>query len=603
MRLDPRFFDELRSPARSERRVVFGFDSEDDSKGRPLSFTFHDGKRAWMFDRPEDAVAFIRNHDAGAPISFFAHNLEYDLGNLLKCGDYSFLRKVVRSNIYLTVELTGTRNTLHNSAAFFPGTVAEMGEAIGLPKLAFDPRSPAYRVRDAQIVQVFMEGTDARTREEFGVPLGISIGQTSSSIFAKAYAPRGRRAWATYNDPKILNAFYGGRTEVFKVGTHEKPVTVADVNSAYPNAMASHAYPDCRQLEPSRLATHTHGVGRFTIRVPEMPFPPLPWRSHQGRIYFPTGDISGYWAYAEVRNAVRLGCKVLREEEGVGTNAEVYPFGNFVADLYRGKSNAKTRFEREFYKMLLNSAYGKFVQSHPDRQYTLEKPDGPCEMVGPFWEQERSMNRAPLNSNYLWGVHVTAYARIHLLDQILAAHNAGAEVLYCDTDSVMYTGAAPLDFGPGLGQMSIKSFDAAFFRLAKGYVLCRRAKDGDGYTVAAVAAKGVPSERGLDFLRYGVASAWKPVRLREGLVRSSGGATFAERVEGVNVWRAVKRSVRYEYVKRPRIGRSGTRPPRIREVELIEAHLFNPKAPKFSLDVRPSRRNREKVLSKARSLF
>ena len=41
---------------------------------------------------------------------------------------------------------------------------------------------------------------------------------------------------------------------------------------------------------------------------------------------------------------------------------------------------------------------------------------------------------------YQWGVYVTAWARYRLEEGIILAHGAGADFLYCDTDSVKYIG-------------------------------------------------------------------------------------------------------------------------------------------------------------------
>lgn len=549
------------------RRIV-GFDSEDDQKGTPIMFTFHDGERSWVFRTPREAVDFILSYDPGEPVVFYAHNLEYDLSNLFKCGDYSWVKKWVNTSILLSVKLEKSRNILQNSQAFFSGSVAEMGEIIGLPKLPFDPNNPAYAIRDAEIVQRFMAAAEERMWAEFGMGLGVSLGQTSAHLFMRHFVPKA--GYASCNAPEILGAFYGGRTEIFHLGTHEGAITDADIKSSYPFAMAAYDYPDCRFLEASRIDTHEHGVGKFTIKVPDVPYPALPWRTERGGVYYPTGTFSGVWTYADVRRALAQGAKIIREAPGIGTDLSVRPFRSFVDLLFGKKAKAKDKFSREFYKILLNAGYGKLLQVNPERIYTREKPLGETQRVGPFWESLQYPTRTPALSNYMWGVHVTAYARIHLLDQIEKVRAAGGIPLYCDTDSVIYSGKVSLDFGEGLGQLGRDDYDAAFFRLAKGYVLCTK-KKGE-YVATKIAAKGVPQEHGLEYLRTGMATAWKPVRLRGGLVKAPGGGNAVETAEGLNVWKSVKREVRREYLKRPRVpGSQETRPPNVREIPEIES--------------------------------
>jgi hypothetical protein len=582
MKLDSDYIGLIR-PSRIPRapKKIIGWDSEDDSKGTPISFNFYDGEKDYRFTDPAAALQFILSYDPETPALFYSHNLEYELGNLFKSGNFGFVKGMVKSDLLLSVTLFDCKHELRNSMAYFNGTLADMGKSIGLEKLPFDPHDPAYAARDAQIPQVFMSQTQERLLAEFGLPLGVSLGHTSSMILA-AFAPK--RGWKSYNDPEILNAFYGGRTEVFRLGTHEEPLTVADVNSAYPHAMNSNPYPDCRFLRRSTIKTALHGVGKFTIRVPKgMQYPPLPWRSERGGIYYPTGNISGWWCYAEVRRAVELGCTILREEPGVGTDYSIYPFGGFVSRLYEGKNSLAARkdpFLRAHYKTLLTAGYGKLIQSRANKRYTIDKPEGECQRIGPFWESSEEISKAPPMSNYLWGVHVTAYARLHLMEQMLRVEAAGGKLLYCDTDSIMFTGQAKLNYGPELGQLSRQQYDAAFFRLAKGYVLCRKSRRG--YTVKTIAAKGMPKENGLEFLRRGVASTWKPVRLRRGLVLTEGSANAMEKAEGLNVWNQVRRTIRQEYLKRPRVEGDYTRPPHISEIAGIE-QKSKQTAPEFTL--------------------
>lgn len=578
----------------SKRRIV-GFDSEDDGNGNVISFAFYDGETAVVFYTAAEAIAYIQNYPG--PAIFFAHNLEYDVGNLFKGGDFGFVKDMIYSNTMLMAILRDTKNTLQNSQAFFSGSVRDMGEIIGLPKLPFDPYSREYVVRDAMIVQIFISKIQDRLLNEFGISIGVSLGQTSARLFANAFTPT--RGFRSYNNPDILDSFYGGRTEIYRLGTHEQKVTDADVKSCYSHVMRNRPYPDCRHLRKSKFDTTFFGVGQFMIEVPETLFPVLPWRSPSGRIYFPTGKISGSWTYAEIRYALERGCKILKEHPGIGTDYSISPFKNFVDTIFDKKKNAEqalalnpadteAKFLYAFYKILLNAGYGKLIQHKPDGSLSYEKPEGDVEnlmRVGPFWSSKSPLLRAPPMSNYLWGTHVTAYARLHLLDQILKAESAGARPLYCDTDALMFTGEVELDYGEGLGQLSRTYYDAAYFRQAKGYVLCERV--GEEYVAKKIAAKGVPAEHGLEFLARGMAAVMKPVRLRRGLsAPHDQNASQFEKAEGLNAWAEVERHVRSEYLKRPRItGSENTRAPRIQEIEAIEKKMEKFTAPEFSIKV------------------
>jgi hypothetical protein len=155
----------------------------------------------------------------------------------------------------------------------------------------------------------------------------------------------------------------------------------------------------------------------------------------------------------------------------------------------------------------------------------------------------------------MWGAHVTSYGRIHLLRQLRAvADKEGCQILYCDTDSVMWTGKADpgLDLDQKrLGALKVDDYDRAEFFMPKGYVL--HWKDGAGKRCADVACKGVPLPRDFNkdhegtnkdprikFMRTGTSKAVRPVRLRASLATG----------EVANVWREVTKERRGDYTRR-----------------------------------------------------
>jgi hypothetical protein len=463
----------------------------------------------------------------------------------------------------LKADLLGSKHYFINSNSFFGGPLKKMGEAIGLPKLDGDVTNPEYVKRDAEIVYRFMVMFQKQIND-MGINLGITIGQLAMGAYRRNYMEDSRQI--TYNSPNCLKAYYGGRVEIFYKGAIED-VKVSDINSSYPNVMANFPYPDTSTIEPSSIDTHEFGIGKFKIHVPESTFiPTLPIKSKAKRLFFPTGTFTGWWTYAEVRDALSHGAKIIKEYSGEGTNRACMPFVSFIEDFYEKRLEAKARkndFEVLFYKLFMNNLYGKWCQHKGGSTINREPMSaGMAERqkvtldrkLGNFYCYSSEKDGPPRTANFLWGVYITSYARLELLKGLREIHNKGGTVIYCDTDSIMFNGVdSPLPIGKELGLWDEEKFDLGVFRQAKGYLLCNK-KDKE-YEIEKVACKGVNTDFAYDFIVRGMAKVMKPMRFKESIVRISAdvnkdkGEEF-EKAMGVNVWREVEKSMNSLYIKR-----------------------------------------------------
>ena len=118
---------------------------------------------------------------------------------------------------------------------------------------------------------------------------------------------------------------------------------------------------------------------------------------------------------------------------------------NEVIKYYKDKTELKGVAGQEIYydkaKALLNSLYGMMAQD-PVKHNLIFKQVGDWEEDTSKTDEEilgKSNNRAFLA--YQWGVWVTAHSRDALERGIRLVHETdGADFVYCDTDSVKYTG-------------------------------------------------------------------------------------------------------------------------------------------------------------------
>lgn len=119
---------------------------------------------------------------------------------------------------------------------------------------------------------------------------------------------------------------------------------------------------------------------------------------------------------------------------------------NEVIKYYKDKTELKGVAGQEIYydeaKALLNSLYGMMAQD-PVKHNLIFKQEGDWEEDTSLTDEEilgKSNQRAFLA--YQWGVWVTAHSRDALERGIRLVHDTeGADFVYCDTDSVKYTGS------------------------------------------------------------------------------------------------------------------------------------------------------------------
>jgi hypothetical protein len=623
---------------------IVGFDSEDDTYGKPLSFAFFSDNGSFYTRDADEAIDYIYNYKEKA--LFCAHNLEYDIGNLFKHCTFKYIDEMIYASKLLKCTIMGSKNEFLNSSSFFAGSLKKMGDLVGIPKLEGNSLDPAYNIRDAEIVYAFMNTFQERLHDTIGINLGVSIGQLSMNAYQTKYMRKFSQV--TYNSPNCIGseangsgAYYGGRVEMFYKGIIQEKIKVADINSCYPKVMRDSLYPDTSYIEHSSIHTHEFGIGKFTVRVPENLFvPPLPFKSESGRLFFPVGVFTGWWTYAEVRYAMTLGTEILAEHEGEGTHISCDPFAEFIDDFYgqrivhkkilkENSNDTDAKFNDLFLKLFQNNLYGKWCQHKPSVKMTrfrlpvnkLSKLKIYKEFkVGPFYSYTIEREKPPVTANYLWGVYVTSYARIYLHKQIMAVVAGGGRVIYCDTDSIMFTGSSgSLIFGDELGELSLEEYDAGIFRQAKGYLLCKKENppvfhyskgkvfqngkliyQGNGqkrfamdaisvlqahagfekYVVKKVACKGVPTHLALDFITKGSVSFLKPMRLKEANIRMYAEANkdkdekFMKEV-GVNYWREVDKVMKSIYIKR-KGDRGVTLPVDADEILEMESKSFSP---------------------------
>ena len=419
---------------------------------------------------------------------FFVHNVEFDLtklfGNVFKHPDFVVLNAGSRF-IKLTY-YQGGREKKKNPIYFLDtynlwvASLAKIGEDLGYPKTktpdkfmsdpktgkpnwnpetdTIDQKDIDYCFNDCEITQRIVE-TVAEILTPFNINLKLTAGACAKAIF-KAIA---FKKWFDYDigiDETAREAYYGGRTETFNNGKGAGLAYGYDINSSYPNQMRNNVFPDPQDMKYRKAKTEKdvigimgglEGWGNFTIEIPNMKVPPLPYRTD--KLIFPTGTITGVWCFPEIRNAIKVGCKIVKCNWIVAGRRIESPFKEFVDLIYQKKSDAKDNGNdavAELYKRFMNALSGKLGQRNPIMNDVVHSEDEVPDNT-PFncYDGVYILGKIPKERSeetiVAWIAYITSYARVQLHEALI-----NGEPLYCDTDSVYTTVPFPDEWIDGL---------------------------------------------------------------------------------------------------------------------------------------------------------
>ena len=284
-----------------------------------------------------------------------------------------------------------------------------------------------------------------------------------------------------FNDAYVRKSYFGGAVDIFKA--YAKNVYYYDVNSLYPKAM--------RELMPlnvieTLIETKDFNLDNFfgfldleiecptTIKHPILPF------KLDGRTIFPQGLISGVYFSEEIKEAVKLGYKIIKVHSAKRFSSD-YIFKEYVDDMYALKANSSGA-ERWIAKLLLNSLYGIFGRK-PDIIKTITVNNDQIEKYlvtytvkniipidnnktilliidkinnelledfnNELDDSNNSNIKPSVRSNVAIASAITAYARINMIP-----YKIHPNTIYTDTDSIITTSKLPDNLlGKELGLM------------------------------------------------------------------------------------------------------------------------------------------------------
>lgn len=457
-------------------KKVYGFDIEtyDNNKKFLMCSIYSDDFQKFYYST-EDFVSDLKTNPIFKDSFIFATNLAFDFfgvffthkdkkefytlfqgSGLLFAKTYFYKGEFLSQGRLKTMSLKSL--TFIDSLNFAKMSVEKMGKILGLPKLttpSFIGQKPKnheeweemklYNMRDSQVTYMFVKFL-IKSFETLGATFKNTLASTSMTLFKNHYLDKEYYLPEEWVLLEQLESYYGGRTEAFSRG-YFKDYLYYDFNSLYPSVMRDFDFPDPNSLRITRrnneeIIFKYHGCSHVKIYVPEMKFPPLPYKQENGRVIFPCGKIEGWYTHEELRYAVSLGCTIVEVIKSHYYLEMCRPFERFMNDLY----NLRLRFKEEknpmeyVVKITMNSLYGKFSQRF------LEKDNWVHESFLQY-EEKIEENQVEIKNGYarivkdtapavfcipIWASYVTTYGRIKLHKALVKG-----DAIYCDTDSII----------------------------------------------------------------------------------------------------------------------------------------------------------------------
>jgi hypothetical protein len=276
----------------------------------------------------------------------------------------------------------------------------------------------------------------------------------------------------------VLPFYHGGRTECFEKGIIEGDIKVYDITSSYPYAM-THRHPIEFHVKQHETKPKIQGHNFYHLRADSAGA--LPLKNEDGALYFPHGVHDFFATGWEVLAGLETGrLRIIKHHYQL-----VFPitadFKAYVSYFFEIKNNTvKGSPENIFAKLFLNSAYGKFA-ANPEKYvdtYLCPRESGAWAMENGFSIHTEMLDKLIVSKpndesrhryyNIATGASITGFARAHLFRALQRVERP----LYCDTDSIIFTGGHTLSIGNELGAWAHEgNFDIAAIGGKKIYSL------------------------------------------------------------------------------------------------------------------------------------
>ena len=409
---------------------------------KPFALGFYDGTRYidfWGDDCVDQFFAWLNIETAsGVEYLIYAHNGgKFDFHFFL---DYlTEKKKPLIMNGRLT-KVTFADQEFRDSFAIIP-------QALGTySKIKFDYNKMKREVRQKHRVEIlFYQKDDCLKLYDlvfaFHKMFGDKITIASAAMTALSSFHDFDKITSEYIDNTFRDFYYGGRNQCFKTGLLKGKWKLYDRNSMYPKVMEELQHPISNTFKISKKLTNNTD---FAL-IEAVNYNCLPTRDEKtGGLDFTIKRGQFFATGHEIRCGLETNTIKIERVIDAYTFNQKANFSDFVHHFYKLRNIAKAdddKIRDILYKLILNSAYGKFaINPRKFKEYMFTIDALPDEND---WSLESQTDRlfiwsrpAPKKDgffNVATAASITGGARANLHMNLCQSINP----IYCDTDSIL----------------------------------------------------------------------------------------------------------------------------------------------------------------------
>jgi hypothetical protein len=439
---------------------------------------------------PTDARVFLHNLEFDLPVLFFPFLDQFAKSNAFTMKAPGFECRVFFSKVnFAEVKLKGRTWFLVDTFAFFKASLDSLARTFKLPEKMAHPKKlgqvryrgaaleyfKRYALRDAQTAA-------ALGREIMGfhklydVRPCISAPQLSAQIFRHRFIPEGGviPSNPVDVDQAAVLSYHGGKNGLYVPPGIYRGVRVYDISSAYPYAMTQvpnflgclygwvSSRAELKKRVPGVYCISGESLGRTYNPLRDHSFRPVVGRFE--KIWVTSYELETLERHHFLADLTVHEAFVVR-----ATRRRPNPLIDFATHFYDLKQKEKGPL-REFFKIMLNSLYGKFIQNVVGdtaqdltlRGSTLEDPTTYYQ-AGGLW-------------NPLLATLITGWVRAHLTELEIKYRS-----LHSSTDSIVIQGTAPTS--ERMGDLTLKTQGTAVLLRPKLYLVWDRKRNVTAYAL------------------------------------------------------------------------------------------------------------------------
>lgn len=460
---------------RATKLTLCAADCETDpfKEGRPVKpFTcgFYDGETYvdfWGVDCIAQLFAYIKANYLPNSLMIYWHNGgKFDFFFCLDHMDPGQFPSIINGRL-TKLMLGGQEN--RDSFAALPVPLAKFGkDEIDYSLMEADKRERhrvailKYQKRDV----LSLYAAIVRFHEMFGDKLTIG---SAALPMLKSY--HGFETLGERDDTFLRQFYFGGRVQAFEIGELRGRWKVYDRNSMYPAVMANYLHPVGREYIVRRDLSDKATFAKIDAKN----YGALPARTEDGGLSFDVERGTFFATIHEINAGLETGTLQVERVHFSLAFPKRTTFADFVTAFFDKRAQAKLDGDEMldiFYKLILNSSYGKFAQDPSKYQdFALTAGGLPADERGlwgvdnpkgwkldaihggkvQIWKADAE-NPSRAYKNVATAASITGGSRADLLRALAKA----TRPVYCDTDSVICEAFAG-DAGKALGQWKLEA--------------------------------------------------------------------------------------------------------------------------------------------------